>query len=97
MPTQITQIEDNESDRTVLRVSGSLTLEDARLIERLCIDIRGETQRRIVLDLADVDFLDSESASVLTHLQEEFGVEVEGMQFVVQSAIDLAERSEHGR
>jgi anti-anti-sigma factor len=97
MPTQITQIEDNESNRTVLRVSGSLTLEDARLIERLCIEIKGETQRRIVLDLADVDFLDSESASVLTRLQEEFGVEVEGMQFVVQSAIDLAERSEHGR
>ena len=97
MPTQITQIEDNESDRTILRVSGSLTLEDAELIERLCVDIRGETERRIVLDLADVDFLDSESASVLTRLQEEFGVEVEGMHFVVQSAIDMAERSEHSR
>jgi hypothetical protein len=35
MPTNITQIEDMERGRTILRVSGELMLEDAILLEKM--------------------------------------------------------------
>jgi anti-anti-sigma factor len=93
MPTQIKQIDDDASDRTILRVSGSLTMADAELIQRLCSDLYSESERHIVIDLAEVDFLDSDSASVLSSLREMYGVELEGVHLLVQNAIDIAERS----
>ena len=93
MPTQITQIEDFARNRTILRVSGSLTQIDAELIERLCTDLFEATGNRIVIDLAEIDIMDSDSASVLSRIKEKLPVEVEGVHLLVQNAIDIAERS----
>jgi anti-anti-sigma regulatory factor len=92
MPTQITQIEDPETNRTILRVSGSLTEADAELIERLCADLSQETDRSITIDVAELDFLDSDSASILLRMKQRYQVELEGVHLLVQSAIDEAER-----
>jgi anti-anti-sigma factor len=93
MPTQITQIEDPARNRTILRVSGSLTQLDAELIERLCADLKEITDNRIVIDLAELDFMDSDSASVLSRVKDKYAVELEGVHLLVQNAIDFAERS----
>ena len=91
MPTQIKQIEDGE--RIILRVEGSLTLEDARLLETICADLKKQTNgEQIVIDLADLSFLDSESASVLHRLERERGVLLEGAHLFVQQVIEIAER-----
>jgi anti-anti-sigma factor len=95
MPTQITQIEDPARNRTILRVSGSLTQLDAELLERLCADLTEISENRIVIDLAEIDFMDSDSASVLSRVKEKYPVELEGVHLLVQNAIDLAERSAH--
>jgi anti-anti-sigma factor len=92
MPTQITQIDDTVRNRTILRVSGSLTQEDAELIERICAEIAAGSDSEIVLDLAELDFLDSDSASVLSRLKQSHDVELEGVHLMVQNAIDVAER-----
>ncbi|MCS6874236.1 MAG: hypothetical protein N2Z23_08435 [Pyrinomonadaceae bacterium] len=92
MPTKITQVEDTERGKTILRVEGSLTLEDAILLEKIALEMREELQRNITLDLADIDFLDSESASVLKKLSQEDGFEIEGLEFFLQNAISQAER-----
>lgn len=92
MPTQITQIEDPETNRTILRVSGSLTEADAELIERICADLNQQTDRSITIDVAELDFLDSDSASVLLRMKQRYQVELEGVHLLVQSAIDEAER-----
>ncbi|MDX6710452.1 MAG: hypothetical protein QOH96_1468 [Blastocatellia bacterium] len=95
MPTQITQIEDPARNRTILRVSGSLTQLDAELLERLCADLNEISENRIVIDLAELDFMDSDSASVLSRVKDKYPVELEGVHLLVQNAIDFAERSAH--
>lgn len=89
MPTQITQTESNGN--VVFRVEGEMLLEDALLLERV-IDAE-VTIKPIVVDLADLDFLDSDAAEVLRRLQTENAVTLEGTEIFLQSAIDLAERS----
>ena len=92
MPTQITQSENGSPDHTILRVEGEMLLEDALLLEKIAIEMRDESGKDITLDLADLDFLDSESAVVLRRLQSEQGITIEGMEIFLQSAIDSAER-----
>jgi len=76
---------------TVLKVQGSLYLEDAELLEKICQDIQHETGRNIRLDLADLAFLDSESASVLCRLKREQGVALEGLHLFIKKVIELTE------
>lgn len=92
MPTQITQIEDEERGKTLLRVEGAMMLEDAVLLEKIALDMRSGLGRDITLDLADLDFLDSDSASVLKRLEDRHGFELEGMEIFLQTAIDEVER-----
>ncbi len=95
MPTSITQVDTEDGARTILRVEGSLTLTDAELIERICADLREKTQRQIVIDMTDLNFLDSESASVLRRLKRD-GIELEGLHYFIQKEIELAERQASG-
>jgi anti-anti-sigma regulatory factor len=90
MPTQITQTD--SEDRSYLRVEGEMLIDDALLIERIANEIRGLSDREVVVDLADLDFLDSDSAGVLRRLESR-GVTLQGAEIFVQSSIDLAERT----
>ena len=76
---------------TVLKVQGSLYLEDAELLERICRDLKEETGCRLRLDLADLAFLDSESASVLCRLKREQGVALAGLHLFIKKIIELTE------
>ena len=91
MPTQITQRESN--GRTYLQVEGDMLLDDALLLERLTEQIREDSGSHVTVDLADLDFLDSDSAPVLKRLETTSGVSIEGLEIFLQSAIDAAERS----
>ncbi len=90
MPTQITQ---READgRTYLQVEGEMLLDDALLVERLAGGIYSDSGRHVTVDLADLDFLDSDSASILKRLDSKDGISIEGLEIFLQSAIDSAER-----
>ncbi len=91
MPTQITQTEIN--GRTQLRVEGELMLEDAILIERLTNGLRNGGGSAVIVDIADLDFLDSESGQILHRLESENSIEIEGMEIFLQSAVNSAERN----
>jgi anti-anti-sigma factor len=93
MPTQINQIDLYDRRRTVLRVDGEMLRDDAELIERLVGCITDDLGHTIVIDLADLDFIDSEAASVLRKLEESGAVEIEGVEIFLQSAVDMAERA----
>ncbi|MGH9902971.1 MAG: STAS domain-containing protein, partial [Pyrinomonadaceae bacterium] len=93
MPTRITQVDDHPSGKTLLRVEGSLTLTDAELLEKLCLSLRQERpDDTITIDLAELSFLDSESASVLCRLKQQLAVSLEGLHLFIQQAIQMAER-----
>lgn len=95
MPTNITQIESEDGTRTILRVEGSLTLVDAELLERICADLQEKSPAKLIIDLTDLNFLDSESASVLHRLKRE-GIDLEGLHYFIQKEIELAERQAAG-
>lgn len=91
MPTKITQRESN--GRTYLRVEGEMLVDDALLVERLAGDLIDAEVTKVTVDLADLTFLDSDSASVLKRLDNRSGISIEGLEIFLQSAIDAAERN----
>jgi anti-anti-sigma regulatory factor len=97
MPTRITEVDTPGGQRTTLRVEGTLGAEDAELVEKICRDLRRETGRRITLDLADLSFIDSDSAHILCRLRAEQEVALEGLPLFIQRVIELAERDEKPR
>ena len=92
MATQINQVDDNERGVTTLRIEGDMLGDDARLLERIGLDIRSETGNEIIIDVADLDFLDSEAAPVLRHLEKLEGFSIQGMEIFLQTVINEVER-----
>lgn len=88
MPTQITQT-DSDGNR-YFRVEGEMLLDDALFLERVIRD--DDSNVPFIVDLADLDFLDSDAAQVLRRLETENDVKLEGAEIFLQSSIDLAER-----
>ena len=92
MSTSITQIESHEENTIVLRVEGKLFREDAEIIERACADLRKRLPASdITIDLADLTFFDSESASVLRRVKIGQGVNLDGLQIPLQRGVELAD------
>jgi anti-anti-sigma regulatory factor len=97
MPIRITQFDVPELNSTVLKVEGSLYLADARMLETICHDIGQDSEYAITLDLADLSFIDSGSAEVLTRLKREKGVRLEGLHLFVQKIIELADLTDDAK
>jgi anti-anti-sigma regulatory factor len=95
MATIITQIDDLERNRMILRVGGTMTVDDAVVLERIANDLHESSTKNITIDLADLDFLDSESAPILKRLENTEGFEIEGTELFLQTAINEVERVEY--
>ena len=92
MPTSIKQIEDTERNKTILRVEGEMFLDDALLLEKIALEMRDEIGKNLTLDLADLDFLDSESAPVLKRMEREQNFEIEGLEYFLQKVVGETEK-----
>jgi len=92
MPTRITQVGDPAGATRRLKVEGTLTRADAELLEVICDELRDQSDSRISVDLADITFLDSESASVLCRLKGQ-GISLEGLDLFVRKVVELAEKT----
>jgi anti-anti-sigma regulatory factor len=92
MPTQITQVDDPDTGRAIFRVEGQVLREDAVLLERIANDFAESTSRSVDIDLADVDFIDSEAASILKRLESDNGIRLTGIEILLQNAVNEAER-----
>jgi hypothetical protein len=92
MPTRITQVGDQAGATRRLKVEGTLTLADAELLERICDEIYEQAGSCISVDLADITFLDSESASVLCRMKGR-GISLEGLDLFVRKVVELAEEN----
>ena len=95
MPTNITQVEDPERNKTILHVEGEMFLDDALLLEKIALGMREEIGKNLTLDLADLDLLDSESAPVLRRMEHEHNFEIEGLQIFLQKVVEETEKFEN--
>ena len=93
MPTTFTELEDTERGKTILRIEGSLMQQDAVLLEKIALDLREQRGKNITLDLADLDFLDSDSAPILKRLERDHGFEIEGVEFFLQTIVNEVEKN----
>jgi anti-anti-sigma factor len=93
MPTNIIQTVNDADGSVTLRVDGDMLLADAEVLEKIALGMRGDNFREVIIDLADLDFMDSESAPVLKRLAKEHGFRIDGIEIFLQSAIDSAERT----
>lgn len=91
MPTNITQFEDTELGKTILRVEGSMTGEDAVLLEQIALDLRSQLGKNLTLDFADLYFMDSDSAPILKRLEREHDFEIVGMEIFLQRVVNETE------
>lgn len=69
-----------------------MLLDDALLLERLVSGLNGNSDKGVAIDLADLDFLDSDSAAVLKRLSDQNLIVIEGMEIFLQTAVNDAER-----
>jgi len=84
----------NEGNEIALMVEGTLYKRDAELLERICRDLASRGNRGIALDLANLSFLDSDSAAILCSLKRELGVSLEGLHLFILKVVELAEESD---
>jgi hypothetical protein len=96
MPTKITQVEDAERGKMILRIEGSMTLDDAVLLEKIALELRGQLDSNLTLDLADLHFMDSESAPIIKRMEREHGFEIEGIEVFLQNVVAETEAKTNG-
>jgi anti-anti-sigma regulatory factor len=90
MATHITQIDDDAAGITVLRVEGDMLTDDAVLLERIAGCLRSG-ERKVILDLAELDLMDSESAQVLKRMEDAGQLEIRGIECFLQNAVNRVE------
>ncbi len=95
MATHITQIDDPSNNRSILRVDGEMMREDAELLEKIASQIGAESETIVVIDLAELDLMDSDAAVVLKRMQEQERIFLEGIEMFVQAAVNETERIRH--
>ncbi len=92
MPTQITQLDDAARNVTIYRIDGEMFAEDVELITRIALQQKFETGNSIVIDIADLDFIDSDSAPLLRGLEQDHGFEITGAEIFLQNLVNAAEK-----
>src|SRR5262244_2587926 len=63
----------------VLKVEGTIHLKDAELLEQICSDLSRQTDRPVIIELSEISFLDTPSASVLCRMKRQKGIEIKGL------------------
>jgi len=79
---------------TVFTVEGTLHLEDAELLEKICRDVSDQTKRPVTLELDGLSYLDSDSAAVLCRMKREQNVSLKGLHLFIEKLVELTEECE---
>jgi anti-anti-sigma regulatory factor len=88
MAVRISQFDDRASEKTTLTVEGSLTLNDAHLLECICADLRRQSCPNIIINLEGTTYLNEQSAEVLRQLKLQPGICLTGCQLYIEHLIE---------
>jgi anti-anti-sigma regulatory factor len=95
MTTRITRIEGERASEMILKLEGAVTVADARLLEEICDDLRGELGYAITIDMSGVNFVGSQGAEILCRLKATPGLTIEGAHLFVEQIIAAVEDGNH--
>ncbi len=79
---------------TVFKVEGTLHLQDAELLEKICRDVSDRTKGPVTLELDGLSYLDSDSAAVLCRMKREQNVSLKGLHLFIEKLVELTEECE---
>jgi anti-anti-sigma regulatory factor len=88
MSVRISQLADQESGNTILRVEGALGKSEAELLEQTCNDLRKQASNNIVIDLKDITFVNNEGAAVIRRLKQQEGIILNRCQLFTHEIIE---------
>jgi anti-anti-sigma regulatory factor len=91
MAVRISRTDAPEVNRTLLRVQGSLTQEGADWLERKCLCLLHGAGHSVVIDLAEVTFMDEAGAVVLRRLRRHPSVSLVGCQLFTRQMIEAVD------
>src|SRR5258707_14186047 len=72
---------------TVFKVEGTLHLQDAELLEKICRDVSDQTKRPVTLELDGLSYLDRDSAAVLCRMKREQNVWLEELPLLIEKLV----------
>jgi anti-anti-sigma regulatory factor len=82
---------ETEEEEMVLKLEGTMTVADAKMLEEICEDLRENPGLPIKIDMSAVNFLGNRSAQVLCRLRAMPDVIMQGMHLFVQQIMDSTE------
>ena len=82
------------SESRIFKVEGALHLKDAELLEGICRQVSAQTGRPVIIELNDVCFVDSDSATVLCRMKRENVVTIERLNLFIRKVMELVDESE---
>src|SRR6266403_3100188 len=91
-PERVTR--DSGTVPPVFKVEGTLHLQDAELLEKICRDVGNQTKRPVTLELDGLSYLDSDSAAVLCRMKREQNVSLKGLHLFIEKVVELTEECE---
>jgi anti-anti-sigma regulatory factor len=93
MTLRISQTLDTVKGSATLRLEGSMSAEEALLLERYCDELAGQSIGAITLDLEGLTFLDDEGGDSIRRLRETRGVTLTGCRLFTREVIEGAHNS----
>ena len=94
MTLRISQLLDTRKSSATLRLEGTMSADEAVLLERYCGDLASQSIASITLDVEGLTFLDEESGAAIRRLRKAMGVTLIGCCLFTQEVIDGGQNSD---
>lgn len=88
MTLRISQTLDTRKGSATLRLEGSMSADEAALLEGYCDELAGHSIKSITLDLEGLTFLDGESGAAIRRLRRTKGVTLKGCHLFINEVIE---------
>jgi anti-anti-sigma regulatory factor len=88
MTLRISQILDTRENSATLRLEGTMSGDEAMLLEGYCAELAGQSIPSITLDLEGLTFLDEESGAAIRRLRKTMGLTLIGCCLFTHEVID---------
>jgi anti-anti-sigma regulatory factor len=91
MDIRISQSEDNDTGRVILRVEGRLTRDAAELLEGVCLRFLNRSPTSLSINVGSINFISEDGARVLSRLKHLPQVQLDGCSLFTERVVEQVE------
>jgi len=93
MSFRISQAEEPGTGNTILLLSGSITQDNADLLETVCRDLLERQLANIIINVSDVTFISNYGAKTLCTLKHTQRISLAGLELFTQQMVETTDKS----